>query len=298
MRKSAERRVDASFAKLLGIQPRHLRSVQLDRDFDDRTSSLHYVVTPFVRSTMRRLAEGLREGSTARAWRLTGDYGTGKSSLALALSRVAAGDLAALPEGLSDLSSEVRLEPVLVVGEREPIGRSVLRGLRSVADARKLAPKGSALLRLLRDAEAPQPSDVIDAIDAMSSALSSGGHADGLLLILDELGKNLEHVVRSSASEDVYLLQRLAEAAARSGRQPLMVVAVLHQAVATYAASLSSTDRREWEKVAGRFEEIVFAPPLEQSATLVAAALGIDREALPPGLSRAAGATIDRKSVV
>ncbi len=293
MHKLAERGAGTSFATLLRIQPRHLRSVQLDRDFDDPISSLHYVVTPFVRSTMQRLAEGLREGSASRAWRLTGDYGTGKSSLALAFSRLAAGDQGALPAELADLRSDVRLEPILVVGEREPIGRSVLRSLRSVAKVRKLLPKGSALQQMLRDVEAPQPADVIEAIDAMSAALTSGGHADGLLLILDELGKNLEHVVRLSASEDVYLLQRLAEAAARSGRRPLIVLAVLHQAVATYAASLSSSDRREWEKVAGRFEEIVFAPPLEQSATLVAAALGVDREALPFALSRATGATMD-----
>lgn len=285
--------VERSFASLLRIQPRHLRSARLDRDFNDPASSLHYVVTPFVGATLRRLGEGLREGSTARAWRLTGDYGTGKSSLALVLSRIAAGERATLPDGLADLLPDVRLEPVLIVGEREPIGRSVLRGLRAVYSKGELGLGGRSLQRMLRDVDTPAPGDVIDAIEAVSDALRSSGRSGGLLLILDELGKNLEHVVRSAASDDVYLLQLLAETAARSGSRPLMIVAVLHQAVATYAAALPSSDRREWEKVAGRFEEVVFAPPLEQNATLIAAALGVDRDAVPRALSRAASATME-----
>ncbi len=293
MRKSASRSVAKTFAELLRIQPRHLRSVQLDRDFGDPASTSHYVVTPFVRSTLRRLAEGLRRSSSARAWRLTGDYGTGKSSLALVLSRLAAGTTTALPGDLGDLPSDVRLEPVLVVGDREPIGRSVLRGLRTVVSGRKSGPGTKALQRLLQDVDAPTSGAVMDAIEAVTAVLVADGRADGLLLILDELGKNLEHVVRAPQSDDVYLLQRLAETAARSGDRPLMVVAILHQAVGTYAAVLPSSDRREWEKVAGRFEEIVFAPPIEQSATLVAAALGIDRDAVPPALTTEAVATME-----
>lgn len=291
MRKLANRTTDAPFASILRIQPRHLRSVQLDRDFGDEGSTSHYVVTPFALSTLRRLAEGFREGSTARAWRLTGDYGTGKSSLALVLSRVAWGFDGGMPEVLQGLRSDVRLQPVLVIGDREPIGASVMRALRSVVVAHRLDDRRKSLARLL-DMPSPAPGDVVGAIDRVADAIRAKGLADGVLLILDELGKNLEHAVRVPQSEDVYLLQRLAESAARSGARPLMVVAILHQAVATYAATLPSSDRREWEKVAGRFEEVVFAPPIEQSATLVAAALDVDRQALPPPLSREAEAAM------
>jgi len=284
--------IEQPFATLLSIQPRHLRSVRLDRDFEDPNSSLHYVVTPFVRSTVARLSAGLRDGSSSRAWRLTGDYGTGKSSLALAIARLAAGDAASIPADLGDLSPDVSLEPVLVVGEREAIGRGILRALRTLAEKHGRALKGEALAALLRDSENPAPSEVIGALQATGDALRAAGKADGLLLILDELGKNLEHVVRSSTPDDVYLLQHLAETAARSGSKPLMVVAILHQAVATYAAALPTGERREWEKVAGRFEEVVFSPPLEQSASLIAAALGVDTDAVPAALSRAARGTM------
>ena len=111
-----------------------------------------------------------------------------------------------------------------------------------------------------------------------------------MLIVFDELGKNLEFAAASPDDGDLQLLQDLAETAARSGAAPLVVVAVLHQAVTAYARDLSSVDRREWEKVSGRFEEIVFAPPLEQGAALVAAALGLNQADLPQTIAEQAEA--------
>ncbi|TIV02603.1 MAG: hypothetical protein E5W04_12565 [Mesorhizobium sp.] len=56
------------FEALLQVRPHHLRSVQIERDFADPHASLYYVVTPFIRATAQRLADGFRSGSTARAW--------------------------------------------------------------------------------------------------------------------------------------------------------------------------------------------------------------------------------------
>jgi hypothetical protein len=280
-----------AFKRLLQVRPHHLRSVQLERDFPDPGSTLHYVVTPFVRATVERLLQSFEDGTTARAWRLTGDYGSGKSSFALALARLAAGQTFALPAVLQPLAPQVRLEPVIVVGEREPIGRSVLRALRTTLQ-RCLKRVPRRLETLLVNTADVEPTSVMVALDATANALRSVDFADGLLLILDELGKNLEFGAQRAGSDDVYLLQHLAETAARSGERPFVVVAVLHQAVAAYAASLPSAERREWEKVAGRYEEVVFAPPLEQTATLVAAALDVDQASVPLSLTRAAGETM------
>ena len=63
----------------------------------------------------------------------------------------------------------------------------------------------------------------------------------GVLLILDELGKLLEHAVADA--NDIHLLQDLAERSARSeGR--LVVIGILHQAFDQYAAR-ASRDARE-----------------------------------------------------
>ncbi len=291
MLKTETRSAPLRFDALLQVRPHHLRSVQIERDFADPGASLHYVVTPFIEATAHRLSDGFRRGSTARAWRLTGDYGSGKSSFALALARLGLGERDQLPEALRTCCATQRFEPVLVVGEREPVGKSVLRGLRATA-TRCFETLPRALEAAL-EAE-PQPPQVMAAVEALYGALIADGQAAGLLLILDELGKNLEFAAAQTQVDDVYLLQHLAELAVRSGDKPFMVVAVVHQAIAGYASQLSSAHRREWEKVAGRYEEVVFSPPLEQSATLMAAALDVDLDACPPALMRAAEQTMAR----
>ncbi|OBQ86432.1 hypothetical protein [Mesorhizobium sp. WSM3873] len=280
---------DSRFEALLQVRPHHLRSVQIERDFADPHASLYYVVTPFIRATAQRLAAGFRSGSTERAWRLTGDYGSGKSSFALALARLGLAEKKLLPQELQDYSATRRLEPVLVVGEREPVGQSVLRALRTTAK-RRFARIPRALDTALN--VTPEPPHVVAALDALRAALIADGKAAGLLVILDELGKNLEFAATQHEADDIYLLQHLAELAARSGDQPVMVVAIVHQAIAGYASQLTSAHRREWEKVAGRYEEVVFSPPLEQAATLIAAALDVDVNACSAPLVRAAERTM------
>ncbi|PKU22915.1 hypothetical protein [Telmatospirillum siberiense] len=268
---------------LLRIRSQYLRSVQIERDYEDPNASRHYVVTPFVAATFERLAQSLSFATTARAWRLTGDYGSGKSSFVLAFARYATGALNALPADLGRTTASVRLEPVLVVGEREPVGRSLLRALRKTLSRMDLAPSRSLLKRLSEAEDLTVPA-LLEAVSSVGDWVRTCGVASGLLIVFDELGKNLEYAAATPDHGDLQLLQDLAEASVRSGVAPLVTIAILHQAVTAYAQDLSSAERREWEKVSGRFEEIVFVPPLEQGAALTAAALGVDAQALPRSL--------------
>ncbi|MCL4854104.1 MAG: hypothetical protein KJZ78_22320, partial [Bryobacteraceae bacterium] len=115
------------------------------------------------------------------------------------------------------------------------------------------------------------------------SYLRHSGKADGIVIILDELGKFLEFAALHPDRQDIYLLQMLAETASRSGDMPIFVVGLLHQGFHAYAEQLTLTAQKEWDKVAGRFEEILFNQPLEQTAFLVANALNIRRDRLPRG---------------
>jgi hypothetical protein len=250
-------------SSLMRLEPGHLRSVRIDRDLRDPSSSMRFVVTPFAAVTLRRLMTGLNARSTGRAWRMTGDYGTGKSSLAMALCRLAAGRSTELPAAMRELTGDVRLAPVVSVGDREPIGRSVLRALRTFCEA-----SGLSAGAIVGARSRPVADEVFAGIDAVTAMVREQADYDGVLLVLDELGKNLEFAAVSGEADDIFLLQALAERAVRSADEPLMLLAVLHQSVAGYAAGLPSVARREWEKVAGRFEEIVFAPPIEQTAAL------------------------------
>jgi hypothetical protein len=277
---------------LLRIQGRYLRSGHLSRDFKDPSSLDGYIVTDQAKSSLERIASGLSPVSGHRAWRITGDYGAGKSSLALVLAHLFSQDHAHLPAHVRPIIDfdaigveRPRLLPVLVTGSREELSSALLRSLYG------------ALSDVCGQGENP---DVIDAIRAHLASdravtddtalalvqeateyLVGVGKATGILIILDELGKFLEFAAQHPDRQDVYLLQALAETAARSGRHPLFVVGLLHQGFGAYADQLSPASQREWEKVAGRFEEVLFNLPLDQVVGLVTAALNVRLDVLP-----------------
>src|SRR5258706_15238318 len=76
-----------------------------------------------------------------------------------------------------------------------------------------------------------------------------------------------------------------AEAASRSKAEPLFLVCLLHQGFNAYADHLNQPAQREWEKVAGRFEEIVFDQPVEQIANVIASAINVHTQEIPKAQS-------------
>src|SRR5205823_12435842 len=91
---------EAAIADLFQIQSRFLRSAHLERDFADPKALNGYVLTPQTKQYIERLATGLRDKSGQRAWRITGDYGSGKSSFALLLAHLFGEQHGRLPEHL------------------------------------------------------------------------------------------------------------------------------------------------------------------------------------------------------
>ncbi|MCF7965196.1 MAG: hypothetical protein K9L79_06620 [Methylobacter tundripaludum] len=253
---------------LMRLNPRFRRSVQIELDLNDRASTENYVITDFVKNCFRRLSASFEQGSSQRAWRLTGDYGSGKSAFALAVAKAAAGRAEELPVELQGIISGNPLLPIIVTGDREPlvkgIGRALIGQIESLHE-NVLPATTEELLTLLEHSRL---------------VVEQNGKA-GVLLVLDELGKNLEYSTLEPQSSDVYCLQRLAETASRSGGRPFILLGILHQGLASYTASLDAATRREWDKVAGRFDEIIFSHPIEQTVLLCAEALNIDVNGLP-----------------
>jgi hypothetical protein len=93
---------------------------------------------------------------------------------------------------------------------------------------------------------------------------------DGVLLIIDELGKFLEGAAAEGG--DIYFFQELAEAAARSkGR--LVIVGILHQAFEQYAARLGREVRDEWAKIQGRFTDVPLIAGVDEVIDLLGRAI-------------------------
>ncbi|RWC99751.1 MAG: hypothetical protein EOS58_31760 [Mesorhizobium sp.] len=270
-------------SELYNVPSRFLRSVQLERDFNDPSALEHYVVTPAMASASTRILKGLQVNSAQRAWRITGDYGVGKSSFALMMARILSGQTGADAEriaqtlGFGGKIAERRLLPILVTGAREGLASAIERGVRFglATDSNGLSKKQRAAVLAALDMQNRKGSAFVvdDLVGAARRAVASIG--SGVLLIIDELGKLLEHAAQNPDAEDVFLLQRLAETASRSGDRPFIIVGLLHQGFHAYAERLPAAARHEWDKVAGRFEEIVFDQPLAHTAALIAGALGV-----------------------
>jgi hypothetical protein len=282
-----------AIASYFDVTPRYLRSTNLERDFRDRRALDNYVLTSHAHECLDRLSQGIRPGSTQRAWRVTGNYGSGKSSFALFLAHWFNGEAAKLSKAVNvdvqynrfSIGSRPRYLPLLITGSREPMGRAVVHALADLLDEQYSRGAKSGLQVRLRAAEAKDrllDTDVLELIAEATEKLTRDDKASGLLVLLDELGKFLEYAAHHPEQQDIFLLQRLAEAACSSSKSSrIFVVGILHQGFDVYAENLDPGTQREWEKVSGRFEEVVFNQPLLQASELVAAALRVNTQRLP-----------------
>jgi len=293
------------WANWVKLRARYQRSVHLERDASAEHTLDGYLVTPLVQNLATRICAGLLPDGTARAWSLTGPFGSGKSAFALflaealAIARTAA-EVAArgtlrktVPEGLAalfgddgPLAEDGGLCPVLVTGERRPLDALLVSALCRSLEAHWTG-RGSRPDIFVRVKEAAaqlengarlSARDVVSLFEEAARALArSTKSGSGLLVVLDEAGKALEFAAQDPAQGDVQLLQELAEASSRSGSAPIVFIVVLHQAFDQYASRLTTTQRNEWAKVQGRFEDVIFQEASDQLLRMVGTALEVNR---------------------
>ena len=286
---------------LFQIKKRFLRSAHLERDFHDESALDGYIITDDIKTGIDRIASGLSISSSQRAWRITGNYGSGKSSFALVLANLLSGKRKNLSSAIQKAINFNKLGipvpsliPILVTGSREPLSTALLQALLLALKNVYVYNKESEIIkrievllkRISSSTEYSNNNDdaVIELIKAANSFIKTTRKGTGLLIILDELGKFLEYAAIHPERQDVYFLQKLGETAARSGKLPLFVVGLLHQGFNAYADQLTPSAQREWEKVAGRFEELIFNQPIEQMTILIGNSLNIRTRLLPKSI--------------
>jgi hypothetical protein len=278
-------------SELFQVRARFRRSVNIVADQSDPNALVEYIVSPLGKSVLRRIGQGFKAGSQARAWSIVGPYGAGKSAFALFLGKVLGlpVDMGArerlrmlAPHTYSELHGQI---PTLsesgflfvpILGSREPLSLALLRGLTASltpvlkagdVEADRFASHLKSLYHGLEQGGSLSAAVLCETVESAARlARNSSLRACGLLIVIDELGKLLEYAALHPEQGDVFLLQALAEAASRSGDNVLGVVVILHQAFERYAARLSQTQQREWAKVQGRFEDIGF---LESSGEML-----------------------------
>ena len=290
---------------MVHVGRRFLRSVNLERDFYSPAPLDGYLPTPSALSALDRVSTGISQ-PYARAFSVTGSYGSGKSSFALYACKVLAPSqfgTAAVRQDACRLEpslgtrlfpkEEAGFWPILITGSREPVARALTRGL--LKGLSRLPNKAGARVRTYLEEKwgevlsSDNPSaQEVTRIFAEASARSRAEDQDcqGLLVVVDEMGKFLEHAARYPAQGDLYVFQEMAEYAARSQQAPLLVVTVLHQAFDEYASRLSAIQRQEWQKVQGRFVDIPFGDGPDETLRLVSQAMQVRENAATPELRR------------
>lgn len=295
---------NTTIASIHRYSNRFLRSTDLSRDFNDPNGLQGYCLTDFALSCLSRLTDGLKLGSGHRAWRLTGDFGSGKSSFALLLANALRDTDKRLPAELGEQIfgrlpdvKQSRYVPVLVAGTREPMAIAILRSIeKALVELSPHGTKSSLQLSIEKALRDKRVSDLetLQLIQEANDDFIRVRKAQGTLLILDEVGKFLEYAALNPEENDIYLLQQLAEMANRSGKSPLLVVCLLHQGFNAYAEQLAAATQREWEKIAGRFDEILFQQPLDQVALLVSSAINPETNRIPAPLIIEAGKCLSK----
>lgn len=284
---------------LFHVKGRFQRSVHLERDFYSENSLNEYLFTVTAREMLERIVATLEKDATSQAWSITGPYGSGKSAFALfaakllgnsddpttqhAIDLLRSGDPSLYERFISTNGNGKNATsgfcPVLISGERAPLSLSLLRGLERGLTAANGGLQSISLIQqlehLLEKAEnnnLPSTSEITNLYELVTRQICNDG-GDGLLLIVDELGKFLEYATQHPEQGDMLLLQNLAEFADRSKDTPFFLMTILHQAFESYAQRTAKSQREEWAKVQGRFEDVAFVEPTEQVLRLIGQAL-------------------------
>jgi hypothetical protein len=292
-----------------GVNRRYVRSINLERDLEVPEAVLGYVPTERAVDTLKRILISISERRAPRAWTLTGVYGTGKSAFAhylaslfapktssmrrhaLAVAEKTFGADSAEYQAIATHLPKQGLLRAVATGQREPLSHTIIRALEQGTNtfwkgreqpgvAKELT---DLAIEVLYDRTTVNARRVLELIRELAKTAKTD-----VIIIIDELGKNLEFAVQTADSEDLYLLQQLAELSQDKGSQ-IYLVGLLHQSFADYSQRLVSAERSEWAKIQGRFEDIPFTESAEQMTRLLGQTINqTDAESLAPVIRKRA----------
>lgn len=255
-----------ALSDVVQISRQYQRSIRIDSDIGRADALSGYICHATAASVIDGMCKQL-SGTNQRCFTWTGPFGGGKSSLGVALASAlhpekslrakARQSLHLDSKPAFDKAFPVRKGWLIVptVGRRGSVVAELFASLRraqnKTVDGRSKANAQTLIAELLEEAE-------------------NRPH-DGVLVIIDEMGKFLEASALGSG-DDVYFFQELAEAAARAeGR--LVVVGVLHQSFAQYSARLGIDTRDDWAKVQGRYVDLPFVAASDEVVELIGRAI-------------------------
>ena len=214
----------------------YIPSINIETNFSD---DFNYIVTENSKSVLGNIVNNFNTGN--HSFTIIGTYGTGKSSFILALEKGLIEQKSTLVQNKKVFGNFDKFDFLNIVGDYSSM-HSLL--------CKKLS------LDLSKDNQ-----NVFDALNKYYQTLKKKNTF--LFIVVDEFGKVLEHAANNNPEKELYFLQKLAEFVNTNTRN-IVLLTTLHQNFSSYAHKLNEFQKQEWNKVKGRFKEIVFAEPVEQ----------------------------------
>tara|TARA_B110000285_G_scaffold48687_1_gene55133 strand:- start:9059 stop:12301 length:3243 start_codon:yes stop_codon:yes gene_type:complete len=211
-------------------------SINIIRDQD---KSIDYIPSANTTRIANFILDEFKRG--IHSFNIIGSYGTGKSSFLWAFNKSIS---SSEKENFFDFPNKLfkQTDFINIVGE-----------FNSLIDYFKV------LFSIENKLKGNQ--EIFDCIFQKYEAINKN---DGILIIcIDEFGKFLEYASKHDPEKEMYFIQQFAEFVNDSNRNILFLTSV-HQAIDSYSIDLTSSQKNEWRKVKGRFNEISFNEPVEQ----------------------------------
>ena len=203
----------------------------------DESKNIDFVATPNTKEIFERMF--LKNQNAVRSFCLIGNYGTGKSTFLWALEK----NLRKERVFFQSMDSKTKVDEykfIKLVGDNSPFSKSLAKALR-IRNA-----SSSAILEKLQKIR-----------------IKASSNSQGVLILVDEFGKFLENASKNKSLDELYLLQQISEWA-NDAEYDTHFIITLHQNFTSYGTGLSKQEKLEWEKVKGRFVDLVFNEPVEQ----------------------------------
>ena len=258
--------------ELVTIAPRFERAMQINIPVEKVAPSLAGYVCPASVSDILQTMAKEYSAHGHSAFTITGPYGMGKSSALLLLIALLGkdkrGKTRQIVESILGRTQARELQKKFRATDRQWRVVPLIADRSAPGTAIATACKERGLIKRIPH----NKTDIDKAVNALENAIqhSVRGGNNGLLLIVDELGKFLEHAALTD--KDIYFWQQIAGFSAHSNGR-LMVVGALHTAFDSYARTLDTTARREWAKVQGRFLDLPLDISIEEQVDLISRAI-------------------------
>lgn len=257
------------FMTSISINKKYKSSIRLDTLSDNYDQFIEALIMHgTLQSTLLTICNEL-EGSAQRAFTITGPYGSGKSTLAGLLSGAIGNDIEQRKLAYGKIATESSaLAAQIDTAFPHQNGWAVIQHVCGLS-----RPSHAITFSIGTELGSPPNQEALahwtdaDCLERIKSYINeSSTSSDGVVLLIDELGKALDY--QSNHDGDLYFFQELADIAQQT-KFPLVIIGFLHQAFSQYAKGKTALTQQEWAKVQGRYRDLSYNPTVDESLILI-----------------------------